>query len=48
MSVDEMKYGFMPKKVTIDAVFILRRMQEMYHAKGKQVLYVLCGSRESY
>ena len=29
----------MPEKGTIDAVFILRRMQEEYHAKGKK-LYI--------
>ena len=26
--VDEMQFGFMPERGTIDAVFILRRMQE--------------------
>ena len=30
-----MQFGFMPERGTIDAVFILRRMQEEYHAKGK-------------
>ena len=34
VSVDEMQFGFMPDRGTIDAVFILRRMQEEYHAKG--------------
>ena len=33
MSVDEMQFGSMPKIGTIDAIFILRRMQEEYHAK---------------
>ena len=36
-SVDEMQFGFMPERGTIDAVFILRRMQEEYHAKGKNL-----------
>ena len=35
MTVDEMQFGFMPEIGTIDAVFILRRMQQEYHAKGK-------------
>ena len=39
VSVDEMQFGFMPEKLTISAVFILRRMQEEYYAKGKK-LYV--------
>ena len=30
-----MQFGFMPERV--DAVFILRRMQEEYHAKGKKM-----------
>ena len=28
MSVDEMQFGFMPERGTVDAAFILRRMQE--------------------
>ena len=32
---------------TIDAVYILRRMQEEIHAKRK-VVYVFCGPRESF
>ena len=35
--VDEMQYGFIPERGIIDAVFILRRMQEEYHAKGKKL-----------
>ena len=37
VSVDEMQIGFMPERGTIDAVFILRRMQEECHAKGKML-----------
>ena len=48
MSVEEIKFGFMPKRGTIDAVFILGRMQEEYHAKGKTVVYVFCGPSESF
>ena len=33
--VDDMQFGFMPGRGTIDAVFILRRMQEEYRAKEK-------------
>ena len=35
MKVDEMQFGFMPDKATIDAVFILRRLQEEYLDKEK-------------
>ena len=37
VTVEDMQFGFMPKKEIIDAVFILRRMQEEYHAKGKKM-----------
>ena len=37
VKVDEMQFGFMPGKGTIDAVFILRRLQEEYRAKEKKL-----------
>ena len=37
MSDDEMLFGSMPEIGTIDAVFVLRRMQEEYNAKGKKL-----------
>ena len=33
VSVDEMQFGFMSERGTNYAVFILRRLQEEYHAK---------------
>ena len=53
--VDEMQFGFMSGKETIDAVFILRRLQEEYLDNEKK-LYVcfvtwrrhLTGSQERY
>ena len=44
VTVDEMQFGIMPERGTIDAVFILR-MQEEYHAKGR--IYVFRGPTES-
>ena len=41
VNVDEMQFGFMPERVTIDTVLILRRLQEEYHAKGKSCICVL-------
>ena len=46
VTVDEMQFGFMPDRGTIDAVLILRRLQEEHHAKGKE-LHVICGCVES-
>ena len=37
MTVNEMQFGFMPERGTIDAIFILRGMQEEYHAKVKKL-----------
>ena len=36
VEVDEMQFGFMPGKGTIDAVFLLRRLQEEYLDKEKK------------
>ena len=35
VKVDEMQFGFMPGKGALDAVFILRRLQEEYLDKEK-------------
>ena len=37
MSTDEIQFGFMPERGTIDAVFILRRKQEEHNSKGKKL-----------
>ena len=37
VSVDEIQISFMPERGTIDAVFIWRKQQEEYHAKGKKL-----------
>ena len=41
VTVGEMQFGFMPVGGQIDAVFILRRKQEDYHAKGKKLYMFL-------
>ena len=38
VKVDEMPFGFMPGKGTIDAVFILRRLQEEYLDEEKKCM----------
>ena len=47
VSDEEMLFRFKPERGTIDAVLILRRMQEEYNAQEKFV-YVFCGPRESF
>ena len=39
VTANEIQYGLMPEKESIDTVLILRRMQEECHAKGK-LLYI--------
>ena len=45
VTADEMSFGSMHERGTIDAVHSLRRMQEEHHAKGN--IYVFCGPREN-
>ena len=47
VSVDEMQFGFMPERGTIDAVSMLRRIQEEYLAKAKKSC-MFCGPRETF
>ena len=37
VKVDQMQFGFMPGKSTVDAIFILRRMQESYLEKNRKL-----------
>ena len=38
-----MQFGSMPERGTIETIFILRRMQEEYHAKGKKLYMCFVG-----
>ena len=46
--VDEMQFGFMPERGTINAVFILRRLQEEYHAKEKKLYMCFVGLEKAF
>ena len=37
VKVDQMQFGFMPGKSTVDTIFILRRMQESYLEKNRKL-----------
>ena len=41
VNLNKMQFGFMPGKKTVDAIFIVRRMQEKYQKKDKK-LYSIC------
>ena len=44
----EMKFGFMPGKGTIDAVFILRGIQEEYLTKQKKLYICFVDLEEAF
>ena len=48
VKVDEMQFGFIPGKGTIDAVFILRRLQEEYLDKEKLCICALLTWRRHF
>ena len=37
VNLNEMQFGFMPEKRTVDAIFIVRRMKEECQKKGKKL-----------
>ena len=41
VNLNEMQFGFMPGKGTVDAIFIVRRMQEEYQKKDKKLYMCL-------
>ena len=41
VNLNKMQFGFMPGKSTMDAILIVRRMQEKYQKKNKN-LYSVC------
>ena len=42
VSLNEMQFGYMPRTGTVDAIFIVKRLQEEYEKKGPEVVYVFC------
>ena len=48
VSIDEMQFGFMPKCGTIDAIFILRQLQEKFLNKKKNVYFAFVDLEKSF
>ena len=49
INLNKMQFGFMPGKGTVDAIFIVRRMQEEYQKKDKKlVVYVDCDMEKAF
>ena len=39
VSIDDMRSGFMPGKITTDAIFIMRQVQERHQARKEKMYY---------
>ena len=48
VSIDNMKFGFMPRKGTTDAIFIMRQVQEKHEAKKKKLYYAFVDLKKAF
>ena len=48
VDIDKMQYGFMPRRGTVDAVFVLRRLTEKFRAKNKKLLFVFVDLEKAF
>ena len=48
VTLDEMQFGFRPGRGMIDAIFIVRQMQEKFLEKKKELWMAFCGSGEGF
>ena len=45
---DDMQFGFMPGRETIDPIFILRKMQEKYLGKNKKLYFAFVDLEKAF
>ena len=48
VNLNEMQFGFMPGKGTVDAIFIVRRMQEEYQKKDKKLYMCFVDMKKAF
>ena len=48
IDIDKMQYGFMPKRGTVDAVFVLRRINEKFRAKDKKLFFIFIDLEKAF
>ena len=48
VDIDKMQYGFIPRKGTVDAVFVLRRLSEKFRAKNKKLFFVFVDLEKAF
>ena len=48
MSINNMQFGFMPRKGTTDSFFIMRQVQEKHQAKRKNLYYAFVDLEKAF
>lgn len=48
VKIDDMQFGFSPGKSTMDAIFIVRQMQEKFRAKNKTLYFAFVDLEKAY
>ena len=48
VSIDEMQFSFMPGRSTIDAIFILRQLQEKFLGKKKNMYFAFVDLKKAF
>ena len=48
VNIDKMRYGFIPGRETVDAVFVLRRLTEKFRAKNKKLFFVFVDLEKAF
>ena len=48
VNIDDMQFGFMPGKGTVDAIFIVRQLQEKFMEKRKDLFYVFVDLEKAF
>ena len=48
VTIDEMQFGFMPGRSTIDAIFILRQLQEKFLGKKKNLYFAFVDLEKAF
>ena len=48
VDIDKMQYGFMPGRVPVDAVFVLRRLSETFRANKKKLFFTFLDLEKAF
>ena len=48
IDIDKMQYGFMPRRGTVDAVFVLRRINEKFRVKDKKLFFIFIDLEKAF